>query len=66
MKYEGRKTHKRDKLYVRDGRGLYPIVKVKIEEGVIDKKDAKYRGVKPKNTGEGEGRDQMQNHEENV
>ena len=30
---------------------LYPIVKVKIEEGIIDKKEKKYRGVNPVNTG---------------
>ena len=35
MKYEGRKTHGRDKLYVRGG-GVSPIAKVKIEKEVID------------------------------
>ena len=43
-----------------------PIVKVKIEEVVIEKKKKKYRGVKPENTGEGEGLDQKQNYVENV
>ena len=54
MKYEARKTHGRDKLYVRAGEGgCRPIVKVKIKEGIIDKKEKKYRGVNPVNTGEG-------------
>ena len=56
MKYEGRKTHGRDKFYVRTGEGLLSIVKVKIEEGVMDKK-GKNTGVvtcKPENTGEGQ------------
>ena len=60
MKYEGRKTHEIDKFYVRAGEG-----KVKIEEGVIDKKEKKIQGVlSPKILGR--GRDQMQNYEENV
>ena len=43
MKYAGSKTHGTDALYVRrrEGDGLKPIVKVKIEERVIDKKEIK-------------------------
>ena len=47
------------------GGGLYSIVKVKIEEGIIDKKEI--QGVlNRKYLGGGEGRDQMQTYEENV
>ena len=48
--------------------GTGGVADCKIKEGVIDlkKKEKNTEGVKPENTGEGEGRDQMQNYEEDV